>query len=77
MSEDKKPKIEIDIMKWVIGIIGVFILPPIMSFILGICSFAYAAAESQSMRKEKAKLYGMYLVLAGLCSYIVTMFRFL
>lgn len=53
-----------------IGIIGIFILPPIIDFILGIGLFIFAISEKEQQRCNTIKLYGGYFFIAGVIGFI-------
>lgn len=58
------------IIKWGICILGIFVLPPIMSLLIGIGLFICAAAPGPEEKQGLYRLYGFYWVLAAVCSYI-------
>jgi hypothetical protein len=62
-----------NLIKWVIGVLGVFFIPPVVSFILGIL-LIIASTEELNIKFGNLKLYGSYCILAGLCSCVLTLF---
>jgi hypothetical protein len=61
------------LIRWTIGILGVFFIPPVVSFILGII-LIIASTEELNIKFGNLKLYGGYFILAGLCSCVLTLF---
>lgn len=61
------------LIKWIIGILGVFFIPPVVSFILGII-LIIASTDELNIKFGNLKLHGGYFILAGLCSCIFTSF---
>lgn len=61
------------LMQIIIGVFGIFFLPPVVTFVIGIVLFI-ASSESNTEKYGNFKLYGAYCFLAGVCSLIVTAF---
>jgi hypothetical protein len=67
-------KSKFDIWFWVIGILGMFILSPVIDILIGIGFLIYASSEKQPKKQETAKLYGCYWIFASICYVIVHIF---
>jgi UDP-N-acetylmuramyl pentapeptide phosphotransferase/UDP-N-acetylglucosamine-1-phosphate transferase len=62
-------------VRWGIGLLGAFIIPPIISFLLGIAFFTYASTETKETKRETIRTYGGYFILIGICAYVMSLFH--